>query len=77
MTDKLNKSTVFGSWSYNHGDIAGSYIDPGPPKFWGIHHFYGDGHVIWKSVKNFKIQDLWMGNPNAGAVPGPGSTTFY
>ncbi len=77
MTDKLNKSTVFSSWSYNHGDIPGSYIDPGPPKFWGIHHLYGDGHVIWKPVKKFKIQDLWMGNPNVGSVPGPGSTTFY
>jgi hypothetical protein len=31
----------------------------------------------WKAAKKFKIPDLWMGNPNVGQVPSPGSTTFY
>ena len=78
MADKLHKSTVYGSWSYNHGKMPGSFfVDPGPPKISGIHHLYGDGRVIWKPAVRFKMQDLWMGNPNVGEVPGPGSTTFY
>jgi prepilin-type N-terminal cleavage/methylation domain-containing protein len=77
MIDVLNKSTVYGSWSYNHGKLPGFTMDPGPPNFSGIHHLYGDGHVNWKAANQFRVQDLWMGNPNVGQVPGPGSTTFY
>jgi hypothetical protein len=77
MSDILIKSTTLGTWTYNHGKTPGWYVDPSPPGFSGIHHLYGDGRVIWKSVKRFNVQDLYMGNPNVGAVPGPGSTTFY
>src|SRR2546421_1104135 len=75
MIDRFNKSTVLGSWSYNHGKLAGIYTDPGPPKFSGIHHLYGDGHVVWKAAKKFDIVALYMGNPTVGAIPGPGATT--
>jgi prepilin-type N-terminal cleavage/methylation domain-containing protein len=77
MTDRFNKSTVLGSWSYNHGKFAGVYTDLGPPRLSGIHHLYGDGHVIWKAANKFNVPALYMGNPNVGAVPGPGATTFY
>ena len=77
MEDRLQKSTVYSTWSYNHGKLPGPYLDPGPPRFSGIHHLYGDGRVIWKPVTKFKVEDLWMGNPSVGEVPGPGATTFY
>src|SRR3954469_2637743 len=72
MSELFIKSTVVGTWAYNHGKTPGWYIEPSPPGFSGIHHLYGDGHVVWKSAKKFKVQDLYMGNPNVGAVPGPG-----
>lgn len=77
MSDLFIKSTVLGTWAYNHGKNPGWYIDPSPPGFSGIHHLYGDGHVIWKAASQFKVQDLYMGNSSVGSVPGPGSTTFY
>jgi prepilin-type N-terminal cleavage/methylation domain-containing protein len=65
-------------WAYNHGKKPGMYLDPGPPGLSGIHHFYGDGHVVWKSVQQFKIQDLTPTNSNVGSVRAQGSsTTFY
>jgi len=76
MTDMLQSVSI--GWEYNHGKIPGIYRDPGPPKISGIHHLYGDGHVVWKSVRQFKIESLKRGNPLVGAVPDPyGDTTFY
>jgi prepilin-type N-terminal cleavage/methylation domain-containing protein len=77
MTDMLNVAGDLHGWAYNHGKKPGLYLDPGPPKISGIHHLFGDGHVVWKPARQFKIQDLWAGNPNVPAVPASGSTTFY
>ena len=78
MTDMLNQSGWLHSWAYNHGKIPGMYRDPGPPGFSGIHHLYGDGHVIWKSSKRFNIEDLQPGNVNVAVVPGSrGDATYY
>ena len=78
MSDMLNESGWLRKWAYNHGKVPGLYFDSPPPKFSGIHHLFGDGHVIWKSVRQFKIEDLRPGNPNIGAVPGSsGDATYY
>ncbi len=66
------------SWAYNHGKIPGMYRDPGPPGFSGIHHLFGDGHVIWKSVRKFKMEDLRPNNMSVAVVPGSaGDATYY
>jgi hypothetical protein len=58
--------------------MPGVYRDPGPPKLFGLHHLYGDGHVIWKSARSFKVQDLRPNNPAVGVVNGSGGdATFY
>jgi hypothetical protein len=77
MTDMLNQSGWLQSWAYNHGKIPGMYRDPGPPGFSGIHHLYGDGHVIWKSSKRFRIEDLKPENVNVAVVPGSGGDATY
>src|SRR5262245_29070599 len=77
MSDMLNVAGNLRGWAYNHGKKPGIYLDPGPPGISGIHHLYGDGHVVWKSAGKFRIQDLRPGNPAVGSVPAPGSTTFY
>jgi prepilin-type N-terminal cleavage/methylation domain-containing protein len=77
MSDMLNVAGSLRGWAYNHGKRPGIYLDPGPPSFTGIHHVYGDGHVVWKSAREFVIPDLRPGNPSVAAVPAPGSTTFY
>jgi len=78
MTDMLNQSGYLNAWAYNHGKIPGVYRDPGPPRFSGIHHLFGDGHVVWKSVKNFRIEDLRPNSTNIGVVPdAAGNATYY
>ena len=77
MSDMLNESGWLRKWAYNHGMKPGVYHDSAPPKFWGIHHLYGDGRVIWKPVRKFKIADLRPDNPNIGVVPGSGGDATY
>ncbi len=77
MMDRFLVSDGRRGWAYNHGRTPGLCLDPGPPRLSGIHHLYGDGHVVWKSVRQFRIQDLTPTNPNVGSVPSEGSTTFY
>ena len=77
MSDMLNVAGSMRGWAYNHGKKPGIYLDPGPPAFSGIHHFFGDGHVVWKSVQKFNLPALYPGNASVGSVPAPGSTTFY
>lgn len=77
MSDMLNESGWLHKWAYNHGKIPGIYFDSGPPKIYGIHHLYGDGHVIWKSAWQFKIADLRPNNVNVGVVPGSGGDATY
>ena len=39
---------------------------------------YGDGRVVWKSVKKFDLTTLRPSNPNIGWVRDPANdTTFY
>lgn len=78
MSDILNESGYLQKWSYNHGKKPGVTQDSAPPKISGIHHLYGDGHVIWKPAHQFKIEDLRPNNANIGAVPGSsGDATYY
>ena len=78
MIDLFNVAGDLRGWGYNHGKMPGlSYVDRGPPQITGIHHLYGDGRVIWKPARQFKLADLSPSNPNVGSVPAPGSTTFY
>jgi prepilin-type N-terminal cleavage/methylation domain-containing protein len=77
MTDMFNKLGTPTLWAYNHGTNPGMYNDPGPPVIFGMHHLFGDGHIIWKPSRQFKISDLTPGNMNVGQVQGSGSTTFY
>jgi hypothetical protein len=76
-SDMFNVAGSLRGWAYNHGKITGIYVDPGPPKLTGIHHLFGDGHVIWKPAKAFPISELRPWNRNVPAVLAPGSTTFY
>jgi hypothetical protein len=77
VSDMLNQSGWLHSWAYNHGNVPGMYRDPGPPKISGIHHLYGDGHVIWKSAKKFTTGDLRPDNLKVGVVPGSGGDATY
>jgi prepilin-type N-terminal cleavage/methylation domain-containing protein len=54
MADELNIAHWNGLWFYNHGVNAGEYKESSP-KFSGIHHLYGDCHVVWKPRKQFKF----------------------
>ena len=77
MTDMLNQSSYLTGWAYNHGKIPGVYRDPGPPKFSGINHLFGDGHVVWKSVRNFRIGDLRPNSTNTGVVTDTAENATY
>ena len=78
MSDMLNQSGWLRSWAYNHGRKPGMYRDPGPPKLDGIHHLYGDGHVIWKPGRAFQIDQLRPNNGLVAVVPGSsGDATYY
>jgi len=77
MTDML-QGIPDGRWAYNHGKSPGLYFDSNPPKFTGIHHLYGDGHVIWKNVNKFDVKNLKPSNANIGWVTDShGNTTYY
>jgi prepilin-type N-terminal cleavage/methylation domain-containing protein len=77
MSDMLNESSWLHKWAYNHGRNPGVYYDPAP-SITGIHHLYGDGHVIWKSVREIKVNELRPDNKDIGMVPDTGgNATFY
>jgi hypothetical protein len=76
MTDML-QSIPQGKWAYNHGKNPGLYFDVAP-RIDGIHHLYGDGHVIWKNSKQFDLNQLTKSNPNIGWVSDQANNvTFY
>ena len=78
MSDVLYQFHLDKSWSYNHGRRPGIIADPGPPAFTGLNQLYGDGHVIWKSVKKFDVPNLKSGNNSIGLVRDYSiSSTFY
>jgi prepilin-type N-terminal cleavage/methylation domain-containing protein len=68
MSDLLSQWHVDNSWSYNHGVRPGITTDVSPPKFSGLNQLYGDGRVVWKSVKKFDVANLNSSNPNVGVV---------
>jgi prepilin-type N-terminal cleavage/methylation domain-containing protein len=76
MSDMFNVGKTQPLWAYNHGRVTGFYQSPAP-NISGIHHLFGDGHVSWKGVREFKLDQLIPGSPNAAQVYGSGSTTFY
>lgn len=78
MSDVLYQFHVDRSWSYNHGRRPGIIADPGPPAFTGLNQLYGDGRVIWKSVKKFDVPSLSSANTAVGLVRDYSiSATFY
>jgi prepilin-type N-terminal cleavage/methylation domain-containing protein len=68
MTDNLTIFHVGNLWSYNHGKHPGIQIETGIPGFSGLNQLFGDGHVVWKSVKRFDLPNLTPGNNNIGVV---------
>jgi len=68
MSDLLSQWHVDNSWSYNHGLRSGINTDVSPPRFSGLNELYGDGRVVWKSVKKFDVANLNIGNTNTGVV---------
>src|SRR6266850_4854830 len=68
MSDLLSHWHVDDSWSYNHGRRSGINMDPGPPAFSGLNQLYGDGRVVWKSVKRFDVPNLNPGNNAIGVI---------
>jgi prepilin-type N-terminal cleavage/methylation domain-containing protein len=68
MSDLLSHWHVDDSWSYNHGKRSGINADLSPPQFTGLNQLYGDGRVVWKSVKRFDVTKLNPANPNVGVV---------
>ena len=69
MSDSLQHGWVLDRWNYNHGKRPGMQLDPpGPPAFSGLNQIYGDGRVVWKSVKKFDVPNLRTSNNNIGVV---------
>lgn len=78
MDDVLSVWHVNGTWTYNHGRRPGVQIDPGPPAFAGLNQLFGDGRVVWKSVKKFDVPNLNSGNNAVGVVRAySADATFY
>lgn len=78
MGDVLALWHVNRTWTYNHGRRPGVQIDPGPPAFTGLNQLFGDGRVVWKSVKKFDVPNLNSGNNSIGVVRAFASdATFY
>jgi prepilin-type N-terminal cleavage/methylation domain-containing protein len=78
MSDVLTTYHVGNVWSYNHGRRPGLNSDPGPPAFTGLNQLYGDGRVLWKSVKQFDVPNLNSANNAVGVVRAYASdATFY
>jgi prepilin-type N-terminal cleavage/methylation domain-containing protein len=68
MCDLLSNWHVNNSWSYNHGRRPGLNTDRAPPAFSGLNQLYGDGRVVWKSVRQFDVPNLHPGNNAIGVV---------
>jgi hypothetical protein len=68
QSDLLSHWHVDDSWSYNHGKRPGINTDRAPAAFSGLNQLFGDGRVIWKSVREFDVPNLNPGNPNVGMV---------
>ena len=68
MSDLLSQWHVDNSWSYNHGKRPGINTDHTPASFAGLNQLFGDGRVVWKSVKTFDVPNLVPSNPNTGVV---------
>lgn len=68
MSDQLGHWHVNDTWGYNHGKGAGQFVTRTPPTFSGLNQLYGDGRVVWKSVKKFDVPNLVPSNPNVGVV---------
>ena len=78
MGDVLANWHVGDMWAYNHGRGAGQYLVSSPPMFTGLNQLYGDGRVIWKSVKRFDVPNLKSSNNAIGAVRAFSTdATFY
>jgi prepilin-type N-terminal cleavage/methylation domain-containing protein len=78
MSDELTFWHVLNSWSYNHGQRPGINRDVTPPRFTGLNELYGDGRVVWKTVKRFDVPNLRSDNNNIGVVKAYStSATFY
>jgi prepilin-type N-terminal cleavage/methylation domain-containing protein len=78
MSDLLSHWHVDDSWSYNHGTRPGINSDHAPPAFSGLNQLFGDGRVVWKSVKKFDVLNLVPGNPDVGVVRAySADATFY
>jgi prepilin-type N-terminal cleavage/methylation domain-containing protein len=77
MTDSLFHWNVDDSYYYNHG------MHPWQPEkplryLNGLNELYGDGRVLWKSVRQFDLKTLNPNNPFIGWVKGYSSdTSFY
>jgi len=68
MSDLLSHWHADDSWSYNHGKRSGINTDRAPAAFTGLNQLFGDGRVVWKSVKKFDVPNLIPSNPNIGVV---------
>jgi len=77
MSDLLSHWHVDDSWSYNHGRRSGINMDPGPPAFSGLNQLYGDGRVVWKSVKRFDVPNLNPGNNAIGVIRAYSTDSTY
>lgn len=77
MSDLLSHWHVDDSWSYNHGKRPGINTDRAPAAFSGLNQLFGDGHVVWKSVKKFDVPNLGPSNPNVGVVRAYSTSATY
>lgn len=77
MVDQLYLWNADNGYYYNHGKRPWSGEKP-VPSVAGIHHLFGDGHVVWKSGKKFQLSRLMPSNFEIGWVKGYSiDTTFY
>ena len=79
MSDYLTQYHVDNSWSYNHGRYRGFDTDHGSiPSITGLNELYGDGRVVWKSVRQFDMSNFNTANNAIGLVRAFSTdTTFY
>lgn len=87
MSDRIFRSGILGTWSYNHSLNGPSWAWPqhgnavsqtGPPRFSGTNQMYGDGHVQWKHAQEFDPTAMDSLSPSEGFVKGAvNDATFY
>ncbi len=62
---------------YNHGKRPW-LPNPDFSSMSGANELFGDGHVVWKKIRQFDVKGMIPGNSNIGVVRGYGTTcTFY